>query len=283
MSLSRWLTAPQAVDSLGECRVTIHSEASCHSGRLGHGLPLFQLAISRLGGARTWIQALQISALFAFNPAIWSNSAIWGQVDSFFMLFILATLLLQQRGKLPQAAVFIALALLLKPQALLFGIFLLIDVLRKRSMMVLLLSVLSGTATMAVISLPFAVGRGYGWLITLYSGTLASYPYASLNAFNLMALLGGNFIDLNSSILHISYQWIGWVLMVLSIVYVCYLYVRSKGRRGALLYVAFLFITAVFICMTKMHERYLHYGLIACADQLHLYKGSSDSVALYWF
>ena len=115
---------------------------------------------------------------------------------------------------------------------------------------------------MAVISLPFAVGRGYGWLIALYSGTLASYPYASLNAFNLMALLGGNFIDMNSSILHISYQWIGWVLMALSIVYVCYLYIRSKGQRGALLYVAFLFITAVFICMTKMHERYLHYGLL---------------------
>ncbi|MCY9692739.1 glycosyltransferase family 39 protein [Paenibacillus alginolyticus] len=223
---------------------------------------LFQLAISRQAGARTWIQAILIAALFAFNPAIWSNSAIWGQVDSFFMLFILATLLLQQRGKLPQAAVFIALALLLKPQALLFGIFLLIDVIRKRSMMVLLLSVLSGAATMAVISLPFAVGRGYGWLIGLYSGTLASYPYASLNAFNLMALLGGNFIDMNSKFLHISYQWIGWVLMALSIVYVCYLYIRSKDQRGALLYVAFLFITAVFICMTKMHERYLHYGLL---------------------
>ena len=126
------------------------------------------------------MQALWIAALFAFNPAIWSNSAIWGQVDSFFMLFIVATLLMQKRGKLPQAAFFIALALLLKPQALLFGIFLLIDVIRKRNTMVWLLSVLTGVATMAVISLPFAVGRGYGWLIELYSGTLASYPYASL-------------------------------------------------------------------------------------------------------
>lgn len=223
---------------------------------------LFRLAVSGEGGKRTWWQAVQIAALFAFNPAIWANSAIWGQVDSFFMLFILATLLQQQRGRLPQAAVFIALALLLKPQALLFGIFLLIDVIRKRSLMVWLLSVLSGAATMAVVSLPFAVGRGYGWLLELYSGTLASYPYASLNAFNLMALLGGNFVDMNTSVIHIPYQWIGWVLMLSSIVYVCYLYIRSKGQRGALLYVAFLFITAVFICMTKMHERYLHYGLL---------------------
>ncbi|UKS24639.1 glycosyltransferase family 39 protein [Paenibacillus sp. HWE-109] len=223
---------------------------------------LFHLTISWRRGARAWLQALGIAALFAFNPAIWSNSAIWGQVDSFFMLFIVATFLLQQRGKLPQASVCIALALLLKPQALLFGIFLLIDVVRKRNWMVAVLSILSGLTTIVVISLPFAVGRGYGWLIELYSGTLASYPYASLNAFNLMALLGGNFIDMKSTFLHIPYQWLGWVLMPLALVYTCYLYIRSKGRPGALLYVAFLFITAVFMCMTKMHERYLHYGLL---------------------
>ncbi|TXK85568.1 glycosyltransferase family 39 protein [Paenibacillus sp. N3.4] len=223
---------------------------------------LFRLSIGVKQGGRTWLQAIGIAALFAFDPAIWSNSAIWGQVDSFFMLFILTTLLFQQRGKLPQASVWMALAILLKPQALLFGIFLLIDVLRKRNLMVFLLSVLSGLATIAVLTLPFAIGRGYGWLVELYMGTLASYPYASLNAFNFMALLGGNFIDMQSGILHISYQWIGWVLMALSIVYTCFLYIKSKGQRGALLYVAFLFITAVFMCMTKMHERYLHYGLL---------------------
>jgi dolichyl-phosphate-mannose-protein mannosyltransferase len=223
---------------------------------------LFHLASSWNNGARTWLRAIGIAALFAFDPAIWANSAIWGQVDSFFMLFIVATLLLQQRGKLPQASVLIALALLLKPQALLFGIFLLIDVIRKRNLMVFLLSVLSGLTTIAIVALPFAIGRGYGWLIGLYSGTLASYPYASLNAFNLMALLGGNFIDMKTSFLHLSYEKLGLVLMVLSILYTCYLYIRSKGQKGAVLYVAFLFITAAFMCMTKMHERYLHYGLL---------------------
>lgn len=223
---------------------------------------LFRLAISKQEGARTWKQALWIAALFAFNPAIWANSAVWGQVDSFFMLFIVATLLMQMKGKLPQAAFFIALALLLKPQALLFGIFLLIDVIRARNAMVWLLSVLTGVATMAVLSLPFAVGRGYGWMIDLYSGTLASYPYASLNAFNLFSLLGGNFVDINSGFWHLSYNWIGLVLMVLSILYVCFLYWLGKNRRGAVLYISFLFITAVFMCMTKMHERYLHYGLL---------------------
>ncbi|OCT10632.1 hypothetical protein A8709_22580 [Paenibacillus pectinilyticus] len=229
---------------------------------LGTVYLLFRLAISKREGARTWVQALWIAGLFAFNPAIWANSAVWGQVDSFFMLFIVATLLMQMKGKLPQAAFFIALALLLKPQALLFGLFLLIDVIRTRKPMVWLLSVLTGVATMAVLALPFAVGRGYGWMISLYSGTLASYPYGSLNAFNVIALLGGNFIDINSGFWHLSYQWIGLVLMGLSIIYVCFLYTVGRERRGVVLYASFLFITAVFMCMTKMHERYLHYGLL---------------------
>ncbi|MGG1514370.1 phospholipid carrier-dependent glycosyltransferase [Paenibacillus oryzisoli] len=223
---------------------------------------LVRVALSKQGGLRTWTQALGLAALYLFNPAIWSNSAVWGQVDSFFMLFISATLLFQQRGKLQQASFFIALALLLKPQALLFGVFLLIDVARKRNWMTWLLCVLTGLATMAVVSLPFAIGRGYGWLVGLYSGTLASYPYGSLNAFNVLALLGGNFIDLNQTFLHIPYQWIGLVLMVLAIIYICLIYLLGHQRRGAVLYLSFLFITAVFMCMTKMHERYLHYGLV---------------------
>ncbi|MEW9699655.1 glycosyltransferase family 39 protein [Paenibacillus sp. SI8] len=223
---------------------------------------VYRLAINARAGAGLWLQAFGLAALFAFDPAIWVNSAIWGQIDSFFMLFILVTFLLQQQGKLPQASVWMALSILLKPQALLFGIFLLLDVVRKRSLMTFLLSVLSGAATIAVFALPFSMGRGYGWLIELYSGTLASYPYASLNAFNLMALLGGNFIEMTKGAGPISYQMIGWVLMALAIVYTSYLYIRSKGQRGALLYIAFLFITAVFMCMTKMHERYLHYGLL---------------------
>ena len=115
---------------------------------------------------------------------------------------------------------------------------------------------------MAVLSLPFAVGRGYGWLIDLYSGTLASYPYASLERVqSVWHFLGGNFIDINSSILHFSYQ-LDWVGVDGAVHPLCLLFIGSQQRIGVvpLLYMAFLFITAVFICMTKMHERYLHYG-----------------------
>jgi dolichyl-phosphate-mannose-protein mannosyltransferase len=219
----------------------------------------YRLARSR--GTFTLGQTLGVASLFVLSPAAWMNSAMWGQVDAFFMLFILYSLLLQQQGKLVKASIILALAILLKPQALLFGPFILIDVLRHRSWKLLGQCLLCGALTIVVMTLPFSMGKGYGWLFELYIHTLASYPYASLNAFNLLTLLGGNFIENSQKVFGISYQLIGLVMMIASLLYACYLYLSSKRQTGALLYVAFLFITAVFVLTTKMHERYLFYGL----------------------
>jgi dolichyl-phosphate-mannose-protein mannosyltransferase len=216
-------------------------------------------------------QALGAAALFMLDPATWVNSAIWGQVDAFFMLFILTTFLLQQKGHLAKASIILALAILLKPQALLFGPFILIDVLRRRSWKLLGQCLVSGVLTIIIMTLPFGMGKGYGWLFELYIKTLSSYPYASLNAFNLLSLLGGNFIENSQKVLGVSYQNMGLILMIASLLYVCYLYIRSKAQPGALFYIAFLFITAVFVLTTKMHERYLYYGLpLALASYISL-------------
>jgi dolichyl-phosphate-mannose-protein mannosyltransferase len=230
---------------------------------------LFNLA--RGLGNLSNMQSIGIAFLYAFNPAVWLNSAIWGQIDAFFMLFALGTFFLQQKGKLVRASALLALAILLKPQALLFGPFILIDVLRRRNMRLFTKCLLTGILTMIVITLPFREGFGYGWLSELYLNTLASYPYASLNAFNLLSLLGGNFIESSEKVFGISYAAIGWFLMGAALLYTCLLYVKSKARPGALMYMGFLFITAVFVCSTKMHERYLYYGLIlALASFLYI-------------
>ncbi|UJF34507.1 glycosyltransferase 87 family protein [Paenibacillus hexagrammi] len=100
---------------------------------VGLAYAVYRLTWQVRGGQHA--EPLALAGLMALNPAMWVNSAMWGQVDSFFMLFILMTLFQQQRGKLPQASVWLALAILLKPQALLFGPFLLIDVLRRRDWM----------------------------------------------------------------------------------------------------------------------------------------------------
>lgn len=205
--------------------------------------------------------AVMIAALYVLNPAILINSTVWGQVDSFFMLVIAVYLLFLQRGRLSLAAVVLAVGIMLKPQGLLFGPFLLIAVLRTQSFRVLWQSILSGVGTVLVLLLPFGIlTNGVGWVFKLYFTTLASYPYGSLNAFNFIALLGGNFIELNGKL--ISYQAWGFMLMIVSSIYCFYLYFKSIDRKGAAFYFSFLFLAAVFMFTVKMHERYFFYALL---------------------
>ncbi|SEB96103.1 glycosyltransferase family 39 protein [Paenibacillus sp. GP183] len=230
---------------------------------------LYQIA--RDQGHLNKAQSLGIAAIYVFNPAVWLNSTLWGQVDAFFMLFMLWSFLLQQKGKFVDASAVLALAILLKPQALLFGPFILIDVLNRRNGKLLVKCLITGLVTIVVMTIPFTLGQGYTWLFELYFNTLASYNYASLNAFNLFALLGGNFIDNSEKVFGVPYSLLGWVLMAVSLLYACLLYAKGKGKPGALFYISFLFITAVFMCTTKMHERYLYYGLLlALASFLYI-------------
>ncbi len=68
----------------------------------------------------TQAAGVAIAALYAFNPAVILNSAIWGQVDGVLTLLVLAALLLLEHRPALSAACFAA-ALLVKPQALIFA------------------------------------------------------------------------------------------------------------------------------------------------------------------
>lgn len=207
------------------------------------------------------LPALGLAALYVFNPAVLINSSVWGQVDSVFMLAIAGYLLLLQRGRLPLAAAVLGVAILLKPQGLLFGPFLLLAVIRAQDWRIFGKTVGSGIITVFALLLPFGIlGNGVSWLLELYFTTLASYPYASLNAFNFMTLLGGNFVQLDGN--PISYGAWGMMFMLAAFVYCLYLYCKSMNRKGAAFYLAFLFLAAVFMFMVKMHERYLFYALL---------------------
>ncbi|WP_442601601.1 glycosyltransferase 87 family protein [Paenibacillus sp. KN14-4R] len=204
--------------------------------------------------------SLGIAALYALNPMVLVNSAVWGQVDSIFMLVIAVFLYILQKGRLSLAAVILGLAILLKPQGLLFGPFLLVAVIRTRSWVTFFKSVLSGAALVVALLLPFMLGSGVTWVFKLYFNTLGQYNYASLNAFNLMTLLGGNFAALEGG--GFPYQACGALLMIAALIYGMFTYFKSSGIKGSAFYFSFLFLAAVFTFGIKMHERYLFYALL---------------------
>jgi dolichyl-phosphate-mannose-protein mannosyltransferase len=96
-----------------------------------------------------------------------------------------------------------------------------------------------------------------------YKATLTSYPYASVNAFNLFALSGGNFAAETGNWLILTYRTWGTIFIILATLASLWIYFRSDSN--ARLYLMGMFLTvAVFVFASRMHERYLFPVLMFC-------------------
>jgi Gpi18-like mannosyltransferase len=224
------------------------------------------------------------SALYAFNPAVILNSAVWGQVDSVFTLPVLLGVLLLKSNPAWSGAV-LATALLIKPQALIFAplplLWFGIRILRRESHALAELLLFSGTgiALFCLAILPFAVSESPGWIISKYSSTLAFYPFATLNAFNLFALMGGNLVDAGQGYLLLTYGMWGNIFIVLIVLFTTYVMLRSQDP-SRLWYTPLFLSASVFVLAAKMHERYL-FPALALALGLYLITRDRRVLLLY--
>ncbi len=203
--------------------------------------------------------------LYLLNPAIFVNSAVWGQVDSIFTLFLCLAFLFLSEEKYPKSAVMLAVAVAFKPQALLVSpIFLAVALskCRERGFVRLLIKTIgAGVLTFAIIIFPYGMLKSPLFIFKLYIGTLSSYPYASLNAFNLFTLLGANGVSQSLKFAGLTYGTWGTVGMLFSIVISLYLFLRGKDK-SRFFYAAALLLFGVFTFGVKMHERYLFPALV---------------------
>lgn len=144
--------------------------------------------------------ALLMGVLYALNPLTYATGAAWGQIDSLPALFIMMTVLWAMEGRWSVALPVYVTAVLMKPQALMFGPLGLVAALvaligrRDRKERV---SFVKGTlwsvAVAAAVILPFSVRMGgLGWIVSLYAGTMSYYGNATINATNLYFLFGKN-------------------------------------------------------------------------------------------
>ncbi len=150
---------------------------------------------------------LMPGALCLMNPMILLTGAGWGQSDSVMMLFLLITVLTAMEGWWYGALPAYVTAVLVKPQALMFGPLglaaLAVDLIARRrpfdKMVGALVrfgaGVLISAGAAALIILPFQGGQPFGWLIELYGRTMGYYAYATVNACNLYFLIGANWVE----------------------------------------------------------------------------------------
>lgn len=243
-------------------------------------LKFFPIVFDLLGALLIWkfalkkglsqYAALALCLLYAFNPMAIIDSAAWGQIDSVFTLFIVICAIRAADEKYISALLSFAVALLIKPQSLLFaplGLFaIVVNLVRSRDAKKLLrfaIGVLSALLTMYAVAFIFCIGsagsladallRPISWLIELYGGTLNSYSYVTINALNLYQLFDLNWAGTAS---HPLWTVFAYLMFGIAYLYSAFLYLMSKDRRRLAL-CGGLLIVLIFTFGPMIHERYV--------------------------
>lgn len=222
---------------------------------------LFALLIP-LGGRR---KALAAVALYAIHPAIIHDSAVWGQTDALFTLFMCLALLSLQKKWWFAAGCMLGTALLFKAQALVMLPVLAAagDVRWRRW-----LSGAAGGLVAALLVLsPFLLQGATDKILDMYQSSVGYYTSLSLNAHNVWVMLYTNDTGRDSTQLFfnlVSYRTFGIVVWCVFTVIAWLLWrrsiqddIRTGGRRGMLMLFAAFVAYAFFMFNAEMHERYL--------------------------
>ncbi|WP_150271926.1 glycosyltransferase family 39 protein [Paenibacillus tepidiphilus] len=224
------------------------------------GALIYRFGRKKLGSG----MAVGLTLLFLFNPAVLMDSAAWGQADSFFVVFLLLSIAGAADKAFVRAAIFFALAALIKPQAFIFTPVLLFAFYHARAWKQLAVGALYGLGIFIVLATPFFWNNGgLGGLIDLYRNTLSSYPYSTVNAFNLYALTDPMWSSLDLMFLGIPYRTWGFIAILFAVATAAHFSFKKDSKDLTKSYfIGMLLIVIMFVLGTKMHERYIYPALI---------------------
>ena len=226
--------------------------------------------------------AMLLGLLVAFNPAAIANSAAWGQIDALLALTIALCALESANGRTVRALLWYSVALLIKPQALLFGPLGLTMILcsllaaepdaRRAKLRSLLIGAAACLGLVYAVALFCCAGqatsfgdaliRPFGWLYTLYTGTMSGYRYVTVNTLNLHYLLRMNWARMEE---HALVTALAWALFALSYLFCLFLAVKGAKQPRRIFLIGALLIMLFCAFGPMIHERYLFPGLILLA------------------
>ncbi len=202
----------------------------------------------------SFLFALGAMAVYALNPATIFDSAVWGQMDSIYAFFMVASIYALMRSKYELSGGLLSIAVLTKPQSVVLLPVVAYVILRKGGWKRSVSSAAVFLALVFLIIAPFHWSNPITFLIDRYKG-YGVYPYNSLNAYNFWALLGFWKQDTVPH-LGLSYQSWGIIAFVIFAAFVMWQLHRKPGGRAPV-FAAFLLMFGFFMLMTRMHERYL--------------------------
>lgn len=239
------------------------------------GIIIYKTANSRF----TFKMSMLLTSLYLFSATLFLDTYAWGQVDSFFAFIITIALIYLYKGNYALSSVFFTIAVLTKPQGIIFLPILFFELVRSKKIKNFIYSFLCMFSTAILIVLPFSIKEGTLWIIKLYKTTLSEYTAVVQGAYNLFAFLGGTDKDDYEILLFFSYKTWGFIFIVLVTCFVWYLYIKSKEDFIPLLG-ALVIMTGVYMLSSRMHERYLLPALVI-ALVLFIYSKDKRILLLY--
>ena len=213
-------------------------------------------------------RAIAAALLVAFIPVTWYVSAWWGQFESIYVLLGLVAVILVLADRPMLAAIALGLALMTKPQALVFLVPFAAYALGRYGWRRGAAIGAVTTATVVIAWLPFLADGGPG----RYADNLAYYQdgmfaVLSLRAWNVWwaiqeVLAGGFFLADNTQWFGpITPRLLGYAMTGLAMLATFLLVLRRPTRTGLLLGLTASVLVA-FSLLTSMHERYSYGGVV---------------------
>ena len=202
--------------------------------------------------------ALFLAGAYLFCPAVYLNSAQWGQADSFCAALVLCSVLLLYRERYVSAALLFGVSIACKPQMLVFAPLYLFFAIKQRRWLKLLLGIALTVGAVLLLALPFTQGFNFLWLLERYQATLDYYNYYSVNAYNFWSLIGWNWQTLPAGLAGELLDFVGPVIATLC----CGAAVFGSRRKEVVFYCPALLMAVMYAFSVKMHERYLFPALL---------------------
>jgi Gpi18-like mannosyltransferase len=263
------------------------------------GIFLYRITLGHLKeDGKMGLAPLTAASLYVFNPLVIMISSVWGQVDGVHTLIIAISLYLLIKRKELGSYLLFALAIIIKPQSLMFGpVYLFYAFLtlkekgfKPRAFLELLVYVLSCAGLWLILLSPFITWPLVSWgpeginltpVLRQFADTLSSYPYYSVNAYNIYALLGFNwkpltdtFTVMNQGINIFTY------LSLTTAVAGCLLLLARNASRWSAYLAAAATCAYVFMFSVMMHERYF-FPVLLLLIAAYVYSGNRRIIYAY--
>lgn len=202
--------------------------------------------------------ALLAAIAILFNPAFLFNSSIWGQIDSILTLFLFLSIYYLNLNNLIFSSIFIALALLVKPQAIalipIYGFYLF----KNSNLKTLVQLTIPGLAVIFFLSIPFFPSKPLMGVFSLLFKMVGDYPFISLYAYNFWGMVGFWISDSNTW-QSITYKNWSYLLVISYWLIIFYFYLK---KRLSFISLSVLALLSFYFLPTRIHERYLYPALV---------------------